>query len=145
MPWLVDGDNLLGTSGRRRTQAERRALVVELRRFARGARKRVLVVFDGPDPGTGAAGRDVQFAGSGHSADDRMLQIVREHSDRRGWTVVTSDKSLSDQCRWLGCRVERCDQFRRRLLDSGAGAADEKPDREDDVEFWLAEFDADGD
>ena len=46
--------------------------------------------------------------------------MLREQSDRRGWIVVTSDRSLGDQCRHLEARVERSDRFRPRLRDHAA-------------------------
>jgi predicted RNA-binding protein with PIN domain len=138
VPILVDGDNLLGTwPGRRRSDAERRALAFELGRFAARQRRRVVVVFDGPAPPSSDLGQDVLFAGSGRSADDVILGLLRNETDPRGWTVATSDRSLGDQCRWLGARIERSDRFRRRL---GPGRGAEKPDRETDVAYWLERF-----
>lgn len=137
MPILVDGDNLLGTSRRERTTGERRKLVRELRALARRERKRIVTVFDGPDPGSPAFGADVHFSGPGRTADAVILETLRHERDRRGYLVVTSDKSLGDQCRWLGARVERCHVFRPRLRDA-PGA--EKPDREEDVDYWLEQF-----
>ena len=138
MPLLVDGDNLLGTwPGRQRSDAERRQLAMELGRHAARARRRVVVVFDGTAPPAAAFGPGVLFSGPGRTADDLILEFLRGQEDRRGWTVVTSDRSLGDQCRFLEARVERCDRFRGRLR---GGAVAEKPDREEDVDFWLAQF-----
>ena len=142
MPFLIDGDNLLGTWGRPRTDAGRRRLAMELARLARGLGKRITVVFDGTAPPALAFGADVHFAGRGRSADDRMLALLDGERDRRGWTVVTSDRSLGDRCRWRGARVERCDLFRRRL---GTSPGVEKPDREPDVDYWLKQFGDDAD
>lgn len=141
MPYLIDGDNLLGTwKGRRRSDAERRALASEVQRFARLARRRAVVVFDGaPPPGT-APGTDVHFSGPGRSADDLILDRLRGEQDRRGWIVVTSDRPLGDQCRYLEATVERCDRFRRRL---SGGPSKEKPERENDVDYWLDQFGGD--
>lgn len=137
MPWLIDGDNLLGTWGRRRGDAERRQLFLELQRFGRRIRKQVLVVFDGPEPGPPAFGAGVRFSGVGRSADDVILELLRGESDPGGWTVVTSDKSLGDQCRWIGAAHERSDRFRARLRSS---PEEEKPESEDDVDYWLERF-----
>lgn len=138
MPILVDGDNLLGTwPGRRRSDAERRALAFELGRFAARQRRRVVVVFDGQAPPSSNLGEDVFFAGSGRSADDVILGLLRNEADPRGWTVATSDRSLGDQCRWIGARIERSDRFRRRL---GPERGAEKPERETDVAYWLERF-----
>jgi len=140
MPYLVDGDNLLGTwRGRDRSDQERRDLTHELSRFARRVGRRVVVVFDGPEA-AGTAGGDVHFAGRGRSADDLILGLLSGQSDRRGWIVVTSDRSLGDRCRHLGARIERCDRFRARLRDR---AAPEKPGSEEDVDLWLERFGGD--
>lgn len=138
MPFLVDGDNLLGTwRGRRRSDAERRRLAMELGRMAVRERRRILTVFDGqPQPGT-SYGADVHFSGPGRSADSLILELLRQQEDRRGWIVVTSDRSLGDQCRYLEARVERCDLFRRRMQ---RGVDEEKPQREEEIDYWLEQF-----
>jgi hypothetical protein len=138
MPFLIDGDNLLGTwPGRKRSDAERRALSFELQRFAAQARRRLVLVYDGSAPPGAHFGNEVQFSGPGRSADQLILDFLRNVDDRRGWVVITSDRSLGDQCRYLEARVERCDRFRKRLQ---AGSSEEKPEREDDVDYWLARF-----
>jgi predicted RNA-binding protein with PIN domain len=137
VPILVDGDNLLGTWGRQRSDAQRRELALELGRFGARTGKRVITVFDGSSPGSSAFGANVHFSGAGRTADDLILELLREQPNRRGWLVVTSDRSLGDQCRWLEARIERCDRFRQRLLQTDDQA---KPERELDVEYWLEQF-----
>ena len=138
MPYLVDGDNLLGTwRGRKRSDADRRSLAFELDRFAARVRRRVVLVFDGTEPPGGNLGADVHFSGRGRTADDLILQYLRGVQDRRGWIVITSDRSLGDQCRYLEARLERCDRFRKRL---SAQTTAEKPEHESDVEYWLEQF-----
>jgi hypothetical protein len=138
VPYLVDGDNLLGTwPDRRRTSAERRRLAHEIARWATRAGKRVVVVFDGADDNLARLGPDVRCAGGGTSADDLILAILRTEPDRAGWTVVTSDRPLGDRARWLGAKAERSDVFRKRLLASGDT---EKPEREPNVREWLERF-----
>jgi len=138
VPLLVDGDNLLGTwPGRRRSDAERRKLAFDLGRYSTRERRRVVVVFDGVAPPGMNLGPDVHFAGGHRTADDLILELLRREKEPRGWTVVTSDRSLGDQCRHLRARVERSDRFRGRLA---GGAGEEKPEREDDVDYWLEQF-----
>jgi hypothetical protein len=138
MPVLIDGDNLLGTwPGRRRSMPERRELAMQIGRLATRERKKMLVVFDGAAPPSPAFGAGTSFSGRGVSADDTILEILRGVEDPRGWLVVTSDRSLGDQCRYLGARVERSDRFRHRLRYDNRI---EKPEREDDVDYWLEQF-----
>jgi hypothetical protein len=137
VPHLVDGDNLLGSwPGRDRSHTEKRMLAREVGRFATAERRRIVVVFDGAEPVPPFGGSEVLFAGSGRSADDLILATLRRESDPKGWTVVTSDRSLGDRCRHAGARVERCDQFRARL---SVKRPDEKPTPED-VEYWKEVF-----
>jgi len=136
VPWLVDGDNLLGTwPGRTRTAETRRELAMGLARLGARERRRIVTVFDGRRPAL-AFGADVLFAG-GRSADDVLLEFLREQPRPAEWIVVTSDRPLGDRCRHLGARVERSDRFRRRLAP---GAGSEKPERETDIEGWLEVF-----
>ena len=126
MPLLVDGDNLLGTSGKPRTGTERRRLAMELGRLAARERRRVVTIFDGDNRGMPSPGADVRFSGAGRTADDVILEILRNEQDPQGWHVVTSDRSLGDRCRWLGATVIRCDRFRGRLTHP---TAQENPER----------------
>jgi len=138
MPYLIDGDNLLGTwPDRSRSDADKRRLAGEVLRFARRAGRRAVVVFDGPEPPAQASLPDTVFSGSGRRADDVILERLRREADPRGWTVVTSDRSLADQCRWVGARVERCDRFRPRLREPTNG---EKPGGRVDVDEWMDWF-----
>jgi hypothetical protein len=138
VPYLIDGDNLLGTwPGRARDDEARRGLALELERLARRIGRRVVVVFDGGEPPGEPPRPDVCWAGRA-SADDRILALLRREADPRTWTVVTSDRSLADRCRHLGARTERSDRFRKRLVATAAGG--EKPEREPDVDHWLRLF-----
>ena len=138
MPWIVDGDNLLGSwPGRSRSDAERRTLAGEIRALARREGREIVVVFDGEPASALASGGDVLYAGKGRDADSVILEKIRASRDRRGYTVVTFDRALADQTRWLGASVERCDRFRARLA---ADRPAEKPEAGDDLEEWERIF-----
>ena len=141
MPTVIDGDNLLGTwPGRSRGDADKRTLAREVDVLRRTEKRRFVVVFDGSPPPGVSYGTDVLFSGSGRTADAVILELLRHESDKRGWTVVTNDRSLADQCRWLGARVESARSFRERLVVDSAG---EKPEKEGDLTYWLGQFGGD--
>jgi hypothetical protein len=136
MPFLIDGDNVLGTwPGKPRSDAGRRWLALEIGRALAG--RGTIVVFDGVARDAVAWGAGVRFAGAGRTADDVMVSILAREADPRAWIVVTSDRPLGDRCRHLGARVERSDRFRARLRSR---PATEKPDHVDDLDEWLAAF-----
>jgi len=102
MPRVIDGDNLLGTwPGRSRSDADKRALVREVDGLMRREKRRIVVVFDGTPPPGVSYGSDVFFSGQGRKADAVILDLLRRESDPRGWTVVTNDRSLADQSRFV--------------------------------------------
>jgi hypothetical protein len=143
MPRVVDGDNLLGSwPERSRSDSERRTLAREIAALARARRRRIVVVFDGIAPPGLHLGHDVLFSGQGRRADDVILDLLRREDDPRGWTVVTNDRSLADQCRYLEAAVERCDAFRSQLTSVSSS---EKPDKPSDITEWLEIFGDDDD
>lgn len=138
MPLLVDGDNLLGCwPGRTRSDGDKRDLVRLLAVLAREDGRRIVVVFDGAAPPVAPAGCETVYAGGGRRADDVILERLRRETDPRGWTVVTNDRSLGDQCRWIGARVERCERLRGRLE---RGASEDKPPADADLGYWRSVF-----
>jgi len=141
MPRVIDGDNLLGTwPGRSRSDAEKRALVREIDGLMRREKRRVVVVFDGSPPPGVSYGSDVFFSGQGRKADAVILELLRRERDPRGWTVVTNDRSLADQCHFVGAKVEPVRLFRERLARDASG---EKPEASGDIDYWLDQFGGD--
>ena len=138
MPRVVDGDNVLGTwPGRTRSDAEKRRLVGEVARLARSERRRIVVVFDGVAPPGVSYGPDVLFSGPGRKADAVILDLLKREKDVAGWAVVTGDRALGDQCRWVGASVESPSSLKAKLEKDDAG---EKPESADDVDYWLKQF-----
>ena len=138
MPRVVDGDNVLGTwPGRSRSDADKRRLVREVDALMRAERRRIVIVFDGTAPPGVSYGPDVTFSGPGRKADAVILDLLRREKDVAGWTVVTSDRALADQCRWLGASIEGTRELRTKLSRDSAG---EKPESADDVAYWLKAF-----
>jgi predicted RNA-binding protein with PIN domain len=110
--WLVDGFNVLhagvlrGNDRRGWWREEVRARLLERVAGFEDAAAELWVVFDGPGPG-GEAERAserprVVFA---PSADDWLLEAVRETPDPAAVVVVTADRQLADRARHRGARV----------------------------------------
>ena len=128
----------------------RRMLVEQVATFARVKKARVTVIFDGsPDrdlpEGSSFRGVKILFAEVGSDADRRIVKLVESSKDRRGLTVVTSDRSLMSQVRANGATTLRSGEFRRQL----EAASLETPEFEDgekfeidDVDSWLRYFGA---
>ena len=90
MPRIIDGDNLLGTwPGRRRSDSDRRELARSIGRWAHRERRRVILVFDGPDPPVPPPVHDVHFSGPGKSADDWIIDYLRRLPTAGGWVLVS--------------------------------------------------------
>lgn len=149
MAYIVDGNNVMGqTPGwHRDKQAARLRLLRELAAFARVKGARVTVVFDGkperllPD-GSAFKGVKVLYANKGSDADSRIARIVESSPDRRGLTVVTSDRHLAFLVRSDGARVMRSGEFRR-LIEEATGSTDaDKQDAVDEegIDAWLDYF-----
>lgn len=148
MPYLIDGNNLLGSWGGPRGGDDRRAEVVRrVAAFCRARNVRATIVFDGHPL---RADREAQELGPlslrvpapGQDADSVIREIV-ERSPRPGEIiVVTSDKALYSYVKTLGAQVLRAHEWNalERRLPEGRAASAEKPEREEDVEGWLRKF-----
>ena len=149
MPWIVDGNNLLGLSAELHQKAPgaRSRLVQRLAAFSRARRSKVIVVFDG-EPEPGLAGADVAlgdlraiFSGRGASADSRILKILDEAEDPAGYLLVTSDRALGDHARHRRARVVTSLAFRRTLEKEGISkSAGDEPLPADEVARWEEIF-----
>ena len=150
MPYLVDGNNLLGSWGGPRGADDRRAEVVRrLAAFCRARRVRATVVFDGHPLRPEMAAQELgpltlRVPPPGEDADTVIRRIVERAARPAELIVVTSDKALYSYVRTLGASVLRAHEWNaleRQLVAAGAAREGaEKPEREDDVEGWLRKF-----
>ena len=152
MAYIIDGNNVMGqTPGWHRDRSgARRRLVEDLAEFARIKKARVTAVFDGePDQDTPDSsayrGVKVLYAERGSDADSRIERLVESSRDRRGITVVTSDRALSAKVRGRGASVVRSGEFRRRMQEAREARPviedGEEPDVRD-LNAWLRYFGA---
>lgn len=150
MAYIVDGNNVMGqTPGWHRDKSRaRRGLLEQLASFARVRKNRITVVFDGsPDrdlpDGSGFRGVTVLFAEPGSDADTRIIKLIASVKDRRGFIVVTSDRSLAFKVRAQGASVLRSGEFRKQLemaLQAKPAGEDGEHFEVDDVNEWLRYF-----
>jgi len=146
MPYLLDGNNLMGLARQRGLGGitDRRGLAGAVAALARSRGGRYTLVFDGgPDQhfvgGTQLGAVRVEFAAP-RSADDWILSRVRSAANPRNWTVVSADRALVAAVRNAGARAMDAADFVSRLAGLPAGAG-EKPDgRAVDLEEWEEYF-----
>ena len=155
MPYLIDGNNLLGSWGGPRAGDDRRGEV--LRRvvaFCRARGARATLVFDGgplrPDLEAQVIGAvALRVPPPGRDADSVIRDLVDRAARPSELIVVTSDKPLYSYCRTRGAQVLRAHEWN--ALERAPGAAPspaagrsagpaEKPSHERDVEGWLRRF-----
>ena len=150
MPYLVDGNNVLGLRPDilQKDPGARSRLVQRLSDLSRAKRTKVIVVFDGErDPGLpqnemSLGNVRVIFAGKSTDADSRILRMLEESDDPAGFQLVTSDRALADRARHRRVRnVVTALRFRRTLDElAPSGPDSHKPLTPDEVADWEAWF-----
>lgn len=136
MPYLLDGDNLVGTERRRRaTSQDRDALVSEISERLRRTGAKVVLFFDGAGRAVLLGSLAVRYAGSA-SADEAILQEVARARQPAEVTVVTADRDLARRARDLGASALSPTDFWKRF---GAAGQPGRPAREApvNVDEWL--------
>lgn len=160
---IIDGYNLLHSYGfsARRGQGSLEPARQSLIRFLAAClpesmRRHTTVVFDSHQAGlpTQSAEYDllIEFASQHASADDRIIQLIRQHSAARQLLVVSSDHRIQraaaarragfiDSDRWLELMADSP----AIPSDSGPPATTEgQPDEQIDVKYWLQQFEISG-
>jgi predicted RNA-binding protein with PIN domain len=156
MPYVIDGNNLLGSWGGPAVSGDGRLEVVRrVAAFCRAKGARATIVFDGepfrPELAQQQLGAvTVRFPGPGRDADSLIREIVDAAARPAELVVVTSDKPVYSYARTRGARAlsarewnELGREARRRggaTRRASSSASKEKPEREDDVEGWLKRF-----
>jgi predicted RNA-binding protein with PIN domain len=144
MPYLVDGNNLIGSAGRgRASEDDRAALVRELAERLRRTRARILVFFDGSGESLSLGSLSVRFAGAA-TADDAIVRELARSREPRETTVVTADRDLARRARDAGARASTPREFWSRFGSEG-GAKKPAPSKSSaeprvDVEEWTRFF-----
>ncbi len=154
MPYIIDGNNVLGSwGGPQKGDDGRGAVVRRVAAFCRARGARATLVFDGgplrPDLAEQSLGPlTIRVPPAGQDADTLIRTLVERAENPRDFIVVTSDKALYSYVKTLGASVLRAHEWNR--LDARTASAregvrsekGEKPEREPDVEGWLKKFGA---
>lgn len=141
MPYLVDGNNLIGRAGRGTASDEdRSALIRELSDRLRRTRARVVVFFDGGGGPTSLGTLSIRFSGA-VTADDAIVREITRSRSPREELVVTADRELARRARDAGGRALTPEEFWSRF---GSERGAKKPASTDeprvDVEEWTRFF-----
>ncbi len=152
MALLIDGHNLIGQLPdlSLADPDDEEQLVARLAAYQRRHRTSITVVFDpGPHGGGPGAyerrtpGIRVLYAPPGLRADDIICRLVRQARDRKGIVVVSSDRAVQDEARYLGAAVLSAQEFARQMAPP---AIPPPPDRKElpvsdsEVQEWLRVF-----
>jgi predicted RNA-binding protein with PIN domain len=150
MPYVIDGNNLLGSWGGPKGQDDRRAEVVRrVAAFCRARGAKATLVFDGhplrPDMEAQELGPlRLRVPPPGGDADTVIRELIDTAERAADLVVVTSDKALYSYAKTAGASVLRAHEWnaleRRLVRPDEASSGGEKPDKEDDVEGWLRRF-----
>jgi len=150
VPYVIDGNNLLGSWGGPQGKDDRRAEVVQrVAAFCRAKGAKATLVFDGHPLRPDMEAQDLgplrlRVPPQGTDADTLIREIVDTAERPAELVVVTSDKALYSYAKTAGASVLRAHEWnaieRRLPRSSASSSAGEKPDREDDVEGWLKKF-----
>ena len=153
LPYLIDGNNLLGSWGGPQEGDDRRHEVVRrVAAFCRGRNARATVVFDGHPLRDDLAAQElgpvsVRVPPPGTDADSLIRELVERAARPAELIVVTSDKALYSYVKTLGAAVMRAHEWnaleRRIASRRPAPPGGEKPEKEDDIEGWLKKFGGD--
>jgi predicted RNA-binding protein with PIN domain len=119
--WIVDAMNVIGTRPDRwwkDRDAAMARLVDQLERWVAAEGGDVTVVFERP-PRPPIRSPVIEIAHAPrpgpNAADDEIVRRLRADPNPERVRVVTSDRALADQARFLNATVEPADSFRRRL------------------------------
>jgi predicted RNA-binding protein with PIN domain len=147
MPFIFDGHNLIGKMPGLRLDDpdDERKLVMLLRGYLRRVKKKGTVVFDrgafAELPSLSNRDLTVRFARPPRTADDVIVDLVRQEQNPRGLTVVTSDRRVSDLARQAGAAVQDAAAFVQVMLAAPARPAEkERGLSPAEVEEWEREF-----
>jgi predicted RNA-binding protein with PIN domain len=152
LPYVIDGNNLLGSWGGPAVPGDGRLEVLRrVAAFCRARGARATIVFDGAPFRADLGGQDlgrvsVRFPPTGSDADSVIRQMVDGAARPAELTVVSSDKAVYSYARTRGARALSAREWSALARGSAhhprrpPREGSEKPERETDIEGWLERF-----
>jgi len=150
MPYLVDGNNLIGqTPGLRlHDEKSRQELIRRLCAYQHRKGGQYTVHFDGePErgpsrPESRLGGVTIRYSGHGVTADESIIRVVKRSAAPGECIVVSSDRQLRTECKNLGAKLMSCSELNREM---GRQLAQpfrswEKPLSPNEIREWLKIF-----
>ena len=152
MPYVIDGNNLLGSWGGPAVPGDGRVEVLRrVAAFCRARGARATIAFDGAPFRAELGGQEmgsvsVRFPPTGSDADSVIRGMIDAAARPSELTVVSSDKAVYSYARTRGARALRAREWS--ALARGATPqprrpsreGSEKPERETDIAGWLERF-----
>jgi predicted RNA-binding protein with PIN domain len=150
MPVIIDGHNLIGKMSEIRLgerDDEEKLLRILARQLHRGSQKFVVVFDKGADLDSGLRQKgprlSVIFAPPKGSADEIIIDMIKQDPNPKGLTIVSSDNEIRRCARSRRARLVSSEDFAKKLESApkrprsapGSAAADTL-----DVEEWLDYF-----
>jgi predicted RNA-binding protein with PIN domain len=146
MHWLIDGHNLIGQlPGLQLSDPDDEEKLLEyLIRFRARTRDKITVFFDpGGSYQSGHkrkhGGITVQFAPSGKTADQLIVNRLRRVKNQQAVRVVSSDQAVQTAARLAGVQAVKAADFGRQLL-GGSGGVSSDPGSQPDVNLSANEI-----
>jgi hypothetical protein len=145
MPYLLDGNNLIGRVRRtaRPSEEDRAALVAEIAERLRRTRARATLYFDGPaGERPSSLGSLTIRTASGSSADEAILREIERSRVPGELVVVTGDRELSRRAQAAGARVTDPAEFFKRFGAGEAGPVEGEraPATPAEIDDWMRYF-----
>ena len=147
MPFLIDGHNLSAkTPGLSLDQIDDElALVSLLEVYFRRIRKQAEVYFDRAAFGKRNTVRRAfvvaHFIPAPGDADHAIIKRMDElGGDIHNYTIITSDRWISDQAVRRGAQVLSSEAFSRQLVSDNSGKPGSPNGQDPDLDYWLQAF-----
>ncbi len=123
MPYLIDGNNLLGHMPdlSLKNRVDRYRLLSRLLSFQQVKNTRVILVFDGPPDDNFAPEKfqgipfSVRSPAAEENADMVIQDIISQETDLRQFFVVSSDREIRRYAHAKGAKSIKCEEFLREL------------------------------